>query len=364
MAITIHDVARLARTSTATVSQSYNCPQRVAANTRRRVLAAARKLKYYPNLHARNLASQSSRTLGIIVSDIQNPFFPAVIRSFEERARHWKYDVIVSDTNYKPHLMKRAAERMLEQNVRGVAILTSEMSPALMREFMERKIAVTCFDLETASENVSTINFSYASGIHQVVQHLYELGHRRIAFVGGNPLKSLKAREAAYVESMRKFGLKSGPMIPGNQTIESGFAAGMKIAHSADRPTAVLAINDLAAFGVIRALAESGLRVPHDVSVVGFDRTFMARNFVPSLTSVDIHPDQIGRLAVDCLHRLSSSKEPRGEEHLVDLQLVVGESTGPAPSFPRRASTSAIAAKVDESKGAASALQVPSESAT
>jgi LacI family transcriptional regulator len=364
MPITIHDVARLAKTSTATVSQSYNCPQRVAAETRRRVLAAARKLKYYPNLHARNLASQHSRTLGIIVSDIRNPFFPAVIRAFEERARHWGYEVVVSDTNYKPRLMKRAAERMLEQNVRGVAVMTSEMSAGLLREIMDREIAVTFFDLDAVSARVSTIKFNYSAGIYQVVEHLYQLGHRRIAFVGGHPLKSIKARETAYIESMRKFGLKPGPVMPGNQSIESGFSAGLKIAKLPERPTAVVAMNDLTAFGVIRALSQSGLRVPQDVSVVGFDRTFLAQYFVPSLTTVDIHPDHIGRLAVDCLHKLSTSEKPRGEEHLVDLQLIVGESTGPAPSFPRETSPSVIDAKTDDLDiAAASALQIVTESA-
>lgn len=348
MAITIHDVARLARTSTATVSQAYNCPRRVAADTRRRVLVAAKKLKYYPNFHARSLASRRNRTLGIIVSDIQNPFFPAVIRSFEERARHWGYDVIVNDTNYKPRLMRRAAERMLAQNVRGVAVMTSEMSPSLLREFVERKIAVTFFDLDTTAENISTIKFDYSSGIHQVIEHLYRLGHRHIAFAGGHPLKSIKAREMAYVESMRKFGLQPGPIMPGNQTIESGFSAGSRIAQLSERPSAVVAMNDVTAFGVISALAQSGLRVPQDVSVVGFDRTFLAQYFIPSLTTVDIHPEQIGRVAADCLHKLSSSDNRRGEEHLIDLHLVVGGSTGPAPTYSSQASPFVVTADVDE----------------
>jgi DNA-binding LacI/PurR family transcriptional regulator len=318
MAVTILDVARLAGTSTATVSQALNSPRRVAAKTRRRVLAAVKKLKYYPNLHARNLAWRHSRTLGMIVSDIQNPFFPAVIRSFEARARHWGYEVIVSDTNYKPHLMRRATERMLEHNMRGVA--------------------ATFFDLDLTAENVSIIKFDYSSGVYQAVEHLYRLGHRRIAFVGGQSFKSIKARQTAYVESMRKLGLEPGPIVPGNQTVEGGLAAGLTIARSWPRPTAVIAMNDLTAFGLTRAFSRSGLRIPQDVSVVGFDKTYLAEYFTPSLTTVDMHPDQLGRLAVDCLHELSSAPKPQGKVYLIPLQLVVGESTGPAPTRPRKAS--------------------------
>jgi len=336
MVVTIHDVARLAGTSTATVSQGLNSPRRVSAETRRRVLAAAKKLKYHPNIHARNLARRQSRTLGIIVSDIQNPFFPEVIRSFEARARRWGYEVIVSDTNYNPRLMTRATERMLEQNVRGVAIMTSEMSPTLFRELVGRNIAVTLLDVDSAADNISTIKFDYSAGLYQAVEHLHGLGHRRIAFVGGQSLKSINARQTAYLESMRKVGLEPGPIISGNQSVEGGLAAGLKIARLSKRPTAVIAMNDLTAFGLSKAFSRSGLRIPQDMSVIGFDKTFLAEYFTPSLTTIDIHADQVGRVAVDCLHKLSSTREPQGEEHLIPLQLVIGESTGPAPSNRER----------------------------
>jgi LacI family transcriptional regulator len=243
--------------------------------------------------------------------------------------------VIVSDTQYKPHLMRRAAQRMLQQNVEGVAIMTSEMSPALLREITDREIAVSHFDLDSAPSNTSSINCDYSSGIYQVVAHLHGLGHRRIAFVGGQPLKNINARERAYVEFMQKFGLKPGPILHGNQTVEGGFSAGLRIGRLPERPTAVIAMNDLTAIGLVKAFEQGGLRVPQDVSVVGFDRTFLAGYITPSLTTVDMHPDQIGRLAVDCLHKLSSTRNARGERHLIALDLVVGDSTGPAPAHPR-----------------------------
>jgi len=331
MTVTIRDVAREASTSTATVSHVLNSTGRITAKTRRRVLAVMKRLRYYPNLHARSLALGSSRTLGMIVSDIENPFFPAVIRAFEIRARHRGYEVIVSNTNYEPSLMKRAAERMLEQKVRGVAIMTSEMSANLVEELLGRKIAVTFFDAGVAQKYVSTVKMDYVSGVRQAVEHLYHFGHCRIAFVAGrSAFRNIRARQVAYVDCMRALGLEPGPIVPGNQRFDGGLAAGHTIAGIKPRPTAVIAMNDLTAVGVIKALHQEGLRVPQDISVVGFDRTHLAECFIPSLTTVDMHPDLLGRTAADALHELCASE--KGKAYFMPLQLVIGESTGPVPT--------------------------------
>ena len=332
MPVTIHDVAHRAGTSIATVSHVLNSTGRVTPQTRRRVLAAVKELGYHPNLHARNLASRASRTLGMIVSDIENPFFPQVIKAFETRARHRGYEVIVSDTNYEPRLTKRAAERMLEQNVRGVAIMTSEMSPKLIDEILRRRIAVTFFDLDLVRPSVSSIKIDYLRGVRQAVVHLHNFGHRRIAFVGGRvTMKNIAARQVAYVQCMRDVGLEPGPILDGNQRFDGGLVAGEAILKLSPMPTAVIAMNDLTAIGVIRAFHRNGRRVPQDVSVVGFDRTHLAQQFIPSLTSVDMQPDLLGRIAADALHELSSSANSEGKEYLVPVDLVVGESTGTAP---------------------------------
>lgn len=330
MAVTIRDVAQHAGTSTATVSHVLNSTGRITGETRLRVLAAVKALKYYPNLNARNLALHTSRTLGIIVSDIENPFFPAVVRAFETRTRSRGFEVIVSDTNYDSGRMKLAAERMLEQNVRGVAIMTSEMSPALIHEITERKIAVTFFDFGKASELTSTVKMDYQLGVREAVMHLYRFGHRHIAFVAGrSTFRNIKARQIAYVACMRSLGLEPGPIIPGNQRFDGGLTAGMALARMEPRPTAVLALNDLTAIGVIKALHQEGLQVPRDVSVVGFDRTPLAGFFIPSLTTVDMHPAVLGRTAADALLELCASANGEGKEYCIPLHLVVGESTGP-----------------------------------
>jgi LacI family transcriptional regulator len=297
------------------------------------VLAAVKKLRYVPNAHAKRLASRTSRALGMIVSDIENPFFPEVIRSFEERARQRGYEVVLSDTNYDPRLMQRATERMVEQKVRGVAIMTSEMAPRLITEMIRRRIAVTFLDLGPVRKYASNIKIDYFSGIRQVVEHLFSLGHRQIAFVAGRPtLESNVAREMAYVESMHALGLTAGPILHGNLRLEGGYAAGLELLKLLPGPTAVLAVNDLTAVGIINALTRNGVNVPRDISVAGFDKTHLAEYFVPSLTTVDIRRDLLGELAADALHELFTSAKPQGKEYCIPAELVIGESTGPPPA--------------------------------
>jgi len=332
MPLTIADVARRAGTSTATVSHVLNSVGRMGKETRRRVLAAVKELKYYPNFHARNLARHRSRTMGIIVSDIENPFFPAVIRAFESEAQKHGYDVIVSDTNYRPALTRQAAERMMEMKVVGVTIMTSEMSSALIDEILSQNILVTFFDYGMVGERTSNLNLDYLLGTREAIGHLYKYGHRRIAFVGGrSSLRNVKARELAYVECMRQNGLEPGPIVVGNQCIDGGIAAGEALLQMEPQPTAVVAMNDLTAIGVMRAFRQHGLRVPEDLSVVGFDHTYFSQYYQPSLTTVDMQPRYLGRLAARSLLELASAAKPRGRDYPVPLHLVVGESTGPVP---------------------------------
>jgi len=332
MGLTIRDVAKAAGVSTATVSNVLNKTGKVGQRAHRVVLSAVKRLGYIPNVHARHLASRDSRTLGIIVSDIENPFFPEVIKSFEARASQLGYDAILSDTNYDPRRTRRAAERMMEHKVRGVAVMTSEISLQLIHELARRRIAVTFLDLAPVRRYMSNLRIDYASGIKKIVEYLYGCGHRRIAFVAGrSTLKSNVARLQAYEKCMLALGLEPGPILPGDLRFEGGLAAGLTIAKLSPRPTAVMAVNDLTAVGVIKGLMKAGCRVPQDISVTGFDKTRLAEYSNPSITTVDIHRDMLGQIAADALHELSCSVDPQGKEYQISAELIFGDSSGPAP---------------------------------
>src|SRR5450631_3107907 len=331
MGVTIKDVAKAAGVSTATVSNVLNNTGKAGQRAHALVHSAVKRLHYFPNVYARQLASRDSRTLGIIVSDIENPFFPELIKGFEARARQLGYDAILSDTNYDPRRTKEAAERMMEHKVRGVAVMTSEISLQLIHELARRRIAVTFLDLAPVRLYMSNLRIDYSSGVKQIVQHLHAKGHRRIAFVAGRPgLKSNTVRLEAYEKSMRDLGLEPGPVLPGDLRFEGGLAAGMSIAKLSSRPTAVMAVNDLTAVGVVKGLLHSGYRVPQDISVTGFDKTRLAEYSNPSITTVDVHSETLGQIAADALHELSTSDSPQGREYQIDAELVLGGSSGPA----------------------------------
>ena len=332
MTVTIRDVAKAAGVSTATVSNVLNKTGKVGQSTRRVVLGAIRRMGYIPDVHARHLASGDHRTLGIIISDIENPFFPEVVKGFEARARQLGYDVILSDTNYDPRRTREAAERMMEHKVRGVAVMTSEISLKLIHQLARRRIAVTFLDLAPIRQYVSNLRIDYSSGVKQIVQHLFAQGHRRVAFVAGRPgLKSSAARQEAYENCMRDLGLEPGPVLPGDLRFEGGLAAGISIAKLPSPPTAVVAVNDLTAVGVIKGLLNSGYRVPQDISVTGFDKTRLAEYSNPSITTVDVHRGTLGQVAADALHELSTSDNPQGREYQIGAELILGGSSGPAP---------------------------------
>jgi DNA-binding LacI/PurR family transcriptional regulator len=222
---------------------------------------------------------------------------------------------------------------MMEHNVRGVAIMTSEISSQLIQELERRRIAVTFLDLAPVRGYVSKLRIDYFSGIKQIVEYLHKSGHRRIAFIAGRPkLKSNIARMEAYESCMRDWGLEPGPIVHGDLRYEGGLAAGLHIAKLSPRPTAVMAVNDLTAVGVIKGLLKGGCRVPEDISVTGFDNTRLAEYCNPSLTTVDIHRDMLGQMAADALHELSCSANPQGREYHIPAELILRDSSGPAPA--------------------------------
>jgi DNA-binding LacI/PurR family transcriptional regulator len=178
---------------------------------------------------------------------------------------------------------------------------------------------------------VTNIKIDYPSGMRQVVEHLFELGHRRMSFVGGHHVfQNILSREQSYLASMKALGLEPGPVLNGNQRPDGGYRAGLTLLECSPCPTAVVAMNDLTAIGLIKAFRSRGLSVPGDISVSGFDNTYLAQYFEPRLTTVDMHPDLLGKSAAEAL-REAFEDSRTAKEYVIALDLVVGGSTGPAP---------------------------------
>ncbi len=331
----IRDVARMAGVSTATVSHVVNNSRFVSDETKRKVLAAIERCGYTPNAHARNLATKQNHTFGLILSDISNPFFPELVKSIQERAIELGYDISMANTNYDSERALGSVQRMLEQRVSGVAVMTSEMDDLLTRRLAEREVAVVFLDVGKVGLYVSNIVVNYERGIRAGVEHLLGLGHRRIAYISGPlRLKSAQRRHLAFTRMMKKYEstLHTQPWIyEGDFKAAGGQRAVVEMLQITPRPTAIVAANDLMAMGALGELKKAGLHVPGDISVVGFDDILFAALTDPPLTTVVLPREEIGRASVDALLNTIKDNSRMGREYKITPRLVVRESTGPVP---------------------------------
>ena len=329
----IRDVARAAGVWTATVSHVINNTRHVSEEVRARVLAAVERCGYYPNAHASSLASGRSHALGLLISDIANPFFPEVVKAIEDAPFGHGYDVLLSNTNYDAERTSHYVRRLIGRKVAGVALMTSELDAALVGELARREVAVVFLDLGRPGPHTSNLCVDYEAGIEQAVRHLAELGHRRIAFVGGpEHLRSAARRLEAFRGAVARLLPGHAPLIfRGDLKLDGGREATREmLAAGAGLPTAVVTANDLTALGVMGELRAAGLEIPRDVSVVGFDDIAFASLVEPRLTTVCLPRGEMGRHAVEALMETISHPEQRGVEIKIPTYLVVRGSTAAA----------------------------------
>lgn len=330
----LESVARRAKVSTATVSRTINGSDKVSPATAARVMKAIEALNFYPNTNARALGTGRSHMFGLIISDITNPFFPELVKAFEDIAVEHGQEVLVTNTNYDQVRMEKCVRRMLQRKVDGVAIMTSEMDESLIHSFSRRGIPMVFLDNGHPAKGVSTIQVDYEAGIDTAVQHLTDLGHNRIAFISGPiTLASARTRADAFRSSMasHKVPINRSWVKEGDHRVEGGRDAMYRILASNDRPTAVIASNDLTAIGAIGAIHESGLLVPDNISVIGFDDIQLSAFTQPPLTTLRLPRDVVATMAFHALFQsYEKVKKVQMPDSVIHPILIVRHSTGPA----------------------------------
>lgn len=327
----IREVAKRAGVSTATVSRVVNGTVPVTPRTERRVREAIKTLGYFPNSHARTLGSGKSHMYGLIISDISNPFFPDIAKGFERIAVEHGQELLIANTDYQPQRMQVCVRRMLERKVDGVAIMTSEMDTKLIQLLSKRGIPIVFLDTGKVGPKTSNVFIDYEGGVESAVDYLVSLGHRRIGFVSGPPtLPSAKKRTAAFLRSLSKHGIASDPACieMGDHHIDGGRKAMESLLKLNPRPTAVLASNDLSAIGVLGAIRDAGLRVPEDISVMGFDDIELSSFLYPPLSTIRVPRTEIASRAFAALYAASHKGVEHGVEYCISTELVIRQSTG------------------------------------
>jgi LacI family transcriptional regulator len=301
----------------------------------KRVWDAIHDLNYFPNTQARALVSGRSRLLGLIVSEITNPFFLELVHGFEEIAVEHGYEILIGSTNNDPERMRRCNSRMLERNVEGIAVMTFGTEELVLDQLATRRVPLVFVDDGPGHVDASLLSVDYQHGIREGVQHLAALGHRDIAFVTGPMrLDSARSRLTAFSRSLQEFGipLVEARIIEGDHTMRGGVAAAQQLIGQVSLPTAIMCSNDMSAIGVLHKLSRAGLRVPDDISIIGFDDIHMAEMTIPPLTSIQLSRPELARAAVGALRARIEHSSPQ-RQYKIDTHLVVRESTG----FPRSA---------------------------
>ena len=325
----MEDVARAAGVSRALVSLVIRDSPKVSERSRRDVLAAAERLGYRPNLMARNLASRRTMTIGVLLNDLHNPFFAEVADGILTAADESSYRVLFSTGRVRPAIESHALEAFLELRVDGIVLVGSRLPRAVI-EAAARTVPLVAVGRRLRSSVVDTINNHEQAGACLAVDHLAGLGHERIVHIDGGRGAGSAPRRSGYRAAMVRHGLEGHVRVVGGDLTElSGVRAVASLVRSDDLPTAIFAANDLSAAGALDRLGGEGLRVPEDVSLVGYDNTGLAAMHHIGLTTIDQPRSKMGRQSVaTLLQRIDRPRMP-AVDLAVDPSLVVRRTTAP-----------------------------------
>jgi len=346
MASTIVDVARRAHVSTATVSRVLAGLGHARPETRERILAAARELDYTPSAVARSLKRRTTQTLGLIVTDIENPFFPQLVRAVEDAARAEGYAILLCNANDDPEREAGYLELLVERRVDGLIIAASSLGGRHLEWLSSPSLPVVLINTSAADVDLPSIHSDNRAGSHAATRHLLGLGHRRFGYLMPPPRNvDAPVRLAGVRDALAEAGLDPAAITVANGAplVGGGEAAMLEILDQAPDVTAVLAYNDLMAIGAMRAIRRRGRSVPADISVVGFDDVAVAAYVDPPLTTLSQSTVEMGYWAVQRLaerlrpddHPIRPDRRLDGRAILLPVRLEVRGSTGPPPGAQR-----------------------------
>jgi DNA-binding LacI/PurR family transcriptional regulator len=321
------DVARKAGVSRALVSLALRDSGKVSAASRAAVMAAADELGYRPNLIARHLASKQTRTRGLLINDLHNPYFPGVADGVKHAADLHGYRLLLNSAFLDDDDERAALETFIDFRVDGI-ILTGARVPAPVIERAAASTPIVVVSRPMQSAAIDTINNDDRLGATLAIEHLIGLGHRHIWHIDGGRGAGAAQRRTGYETTMRKHGLEPH-VLAGAFTESSGVKAAQRALRSGRPVTAIFAGNDLSALGALDTIDEAGLKVPDDISLVGYDNTFVAALRHVALTTVDQARQQLGELAIETLIERIERGRTVAVHHVIAPSLVIRDTTAP-----------------------------------
>jgi len=327
---TIYDVARLAGVSTATVSRALNGTGQIAPATLATIEAAVEELGYHPNTVARSLVTKSTHTIALLLPDITNPFYAALVRGIQEAAFGHGRTMLLCTTEGDAEREEHYLRLLQAKQVDGALVDGLVLPADRIAGFVEDGFPIVCLDRDIDSRSIPLVQVDNHVGGFRATKHLLSLGHKHIAHVkGAAGLRLSEERLEGFwaAHEHQRLVPSASLIVEGSFTEESGYQAARGLLEAKRRFTAVFAANDLSAIGVMRAAAEAGMRVPQDLSVVGFDDIRLASYTTPPLTTIRQPAERIAQRATELLMDLTEGKKVEVGRHLLEPELVVREST-------------------------------------
>jgi len=326
----IRDVARAAKVSTATVSRVLNQNPNVKPHLRTRVLEAMEALRYEPSGIARSMRNQSNKSIGLVIADIQNPHFSSIMRSIEERAYALQYSVLLGNSDDNPVRERQYLELLARERTAGAIVFPVATDAAAYA--MRRPMPMVFFDRQVEGVSVDAVLLDHEYGGRVAAEHLLALGHERVGVIAAKPdYPGLEERKNGFLNVFRAAGIPEDPALVAWGFVsreEGGYRAAMELLSLPNRPTALMAVNNVRTQGMLRAVRDSGLRVPEDISLVGFDDAPWFSLMTPPLTTVRQPIYEMGQETVRLLmQRIAEGNETPPEAVVMQPELMVRSST-------------------------------------
>lgn len=329
---TMKDISKKAKVSLSTVSAVINQSAYVSPELTKRVTDAIEELNYRPNAVARSLKKKSTNTIGVIVTDILNPFYPPMIKGIEDVAFDHNFNVILCNTSNEHNRILTYLELMLEKQVDGLLLANIATSEDLS-EIEKTGLKYVLINRKPPFYDKNFVGINNILSSELAVNHLVAQGYKRIAYFGGDlKINTARERKAGFISCMTEHGLDVDPMLvfEGEYSFESGYNNVKKMLEQVEKlPEAICTVSDIVAFGVIRGLRDSGIRVPGDIAVIGNDNSAFSEHFLVPLSSVDHSTYEMGKISMELLLQLIKEKNAMTDRQIIlTPSLVVRESCG------------------------------------
>jgi DNA-binding LacI/PurR family transcriptional regulator len=327
----IKDIARVARVSHSTVSRALRGSPLVSTETTARIRKIAKDQGFTVSAVARGLVTRKTRTIGVVVTTIADPFVSEVVSGIEQTANDHGYSVYLADSYADPEREIRVVQSFAERRVEGIVVTASRVGTIYLKILSELKVPIVLINNQRRGEFIHSVMIANVEASRQATQHLISLGHRRVAYLGDQfGYQSDTERFSGYRRALEEAALPFLPelVVHGDGTPEGGLKAMHLLLSLPQSPTAVFCYNDMTALGALRCIREGGLRVPEDISVIGFDDLFFASYTQPPLTTVRQPRRRMGLLAMEILLKLMSEQ---GSTDTIEVpaELILRESTAP-----------------------------------